>query len=359
MGDNRGFQAAAEKAVARTLFRLPRAAKRAVAGKPVRLDGQTLDLDIQLMLKLTALQGFHMGAGGDPVQRRAQLTESGDLLPSAESSPVDTRELTVAETLPGRLYTPQGLPNGSPLLVFLHGGGWVIGDMDTHDEPCRELAARAGVRVLSVDYRLAPEHKFPAAVDDSLAAYRWAREHAAKLGADPDSVALGGDSAGGNLSIVVAHQCTVAGDRVPDFLLLFYPAANPSNETRSRKLFDDGFFLTDADMTWFADHYCARELREDVRYAPGLAEDLSGLPPTYLATGGFDPLRDDGEAFGERLKAAGVPVIVRRHPELIHGFVNLGGISAAAAGAVAEAAGALRTGLSLTRTTAAPAHSPR
>jgi acetyl esterase len=349
MVDKRGFQAAAEKAVARTLFRLPRAAKRVIAGKPIRLDGQTLDLDIQLMLKLSNMQGIRMGAGGEPIQRRVQLEQSGELLPPTEIDPVDTRGLTVADTMPARLYTPQGLPDGSPLLVYLHGGGWVIGSLETHDELCRYLAVHAGVRVLSVDYRLAPEHPFPAAPQDSLAAYLWAREHAPELGADQDSVALGGDSAGGNLSAVVAHQCTLSGDRVPDFLLLFYPSANPSAETGSRKLFDEGFFLTDADMTWFADHYCPADQRGDVRYAPLLADDLSGLPPTYVATGGFDPLRDDGEAFAKRLTESGVPVVLRRHPELIHGFANMSGLSAPAAAAVAEAAGALRTGLSLAR----------
>jgi acetyl esterase len=254
----------------------------------------------------------------------------------------------VADAIPARLYTPIGLAVGSPLLVFFHGGGWVVGSLDSHDSTCRFLAENAGARVLSVDYRLAPEHPFPAAVDDALAAFDHAVAHAEELGADPGLVAVGGDSAGGNLAAAVCHQRARSGGPVPVFALLFYPAVDPSTRRASRERYGEGLFLTDADMTWFENHYLPDPAdRADPRVAVLRAEDLSGFPPTYLATAGFDPLRDEGEAFAARLREFGVAVALRRQPDLIHGFVTFLGAGNRPREATAEAVGALRAGFAV------------
>jgi len=231
-------------------------------------------------------------------------------------------------------------------LVYFHGGAWVTGSLDSHDPLCRFLAAHAGVRVLSVGYRLAPEHPFPTAVEDAAAAFGYAKEHADDLGADPDAVAVGGDSAGGGLAAVVAHLAVRAGHPGPAFLLMFYPHCDTANRSVSRELFGDGFGLNDADIEWYTDQYLPPGVdRSDPRVSIALAEDLSGLPPTYVATGGFDPLRDEGELLASRLAEAGVSVVLRREPDLMHGFANMLGISVRCREAVAQGAGALRVGL--------------
>lgn len=322
------------------LFDLPTPLRRKLAGHPVRIDGQTLDPDMQLLLRLLKLQGMDglTAAGGPPMARKA-LIESAPLVDVPRIEPVYAQTVEF-EQLRSRLYTPAGLPEGSPLLVYYHGGGWVIGDLNTHDNLCRYLALHAGVRVLSVDYRVAPEFPFPAAVEDAMTGYRYAREHARELGADPGLIAVGGDSAGGNLALVAG----LLGD--PDYVLALYPATSPGESTRSRKeLFPTGFFLTDKDMDYFADYYCPPKKREDARFAPVLAEDLSVLPPCYIATAGFDPLRDDGEAFAAKARAAGVPVVLRRHTDLIHGFGTFLRVGPRPKQALAEAAGALTSAL--------------
>ena len=341
--------------VIRVVFRvLPSAARRLLAGRPILLDGQRLDPDLQLLLRLERLTSA--GTPSVSLQRRREHLDTatalagGPILPGVLTRPVSI----VADddpgrpALPARLYTPQDLPAGSALLVFGHGGGWVTGSLDSHDAVCRYLAVQAGVRVLSVGYRLAPEHPFPAAVGDVGAAFRFALAHAVELGADPAMIALGGDSAGGNLAAVVTHLAVRAREPAPVFLLLFYPPCDAVHRSRSRELFAARFLLTDADITWFSDHYMPPPIdRGDPRASILLAEDLSGMPPTYLATAGFDPLRDEGEMFGRRLADAGVPVVLRRHAGLVHGFVNMIGLAGRCREAVAEAAGALRTGLAL------------
>jgi acetyl esterase len=340
--------AAAQAGVVRTLFALPKPVRRAIAGRPVRLDGQTLDLDVQLLLKLMAVQGFALTSGA-PEHARAMMRR-GLAVTDVTSRSVRTRDLRIpGDPVTGaRLYTPQGLAEGSPLVVYYHGGGWVIGDLDTHDGTCGYLAEQAGVRVLSVDYRLAPEHRFPTAADDAVAAFRYAVAHAEELGADPDAIAVAGDSAGGNLAAVVCH--VTARDRTarPAFALLFYPGVDASVRRASRDLFADGFLLTDADMDWFLDHYVPeRESRSDPRLSVLLSEHLADFPPTYITVGGFDPLRDEAEAFHARLTEAGVPVVLRLHPDLIHGFAGFLGVLPRAREATAEAVGALATGLAI------------
>ncbi|WAL66033.1 alpha/beta hydrolase [Amycolatopsis cynarae] len=338
-----------EAAAAQLVYALPHPLRRLIAGKPIRIDGQELALDAQLLLRLQQISGAAM-ASETPDLARAMLAQSSHLVSGKPIQPVGTQELAIPAEhgdVPATLYTPAGLAGPSGLLVFFHGGGWVIGTRASHDNTARFLAKHAGVRVLSVEYRLAPEHPFPAAADDALAAFQYAYAKAEDLGVDPERIAVGGDSAGGNLAAVVAQVTARRGGPAPAFQLLIYPALDATVRRRSRDLFADGFFLTDRDMTWFLDHYAPPEVdRTDERLSPMLTEDLSGLPPAYIVTAGFDPLRDEGEAYGERLRAAGVPAAVSRQSDLIHGFVNFLGVGRRFREATAEVAGALRVGLS-------------
>jgi acetyl esterase len=226
---------------------------------------------------------------------------------------------------PARLYVPTGAQEPGALLVYLHGGGFWGGDLDSHDGVCRFLAEQSTVRVLSVDYRLAPEHRFPAAYDDAVAAYRWAVEHAPELGADPDRLGVGGDSAGGNLAAGVAIEAARQGWPCA-VQLLVYPATQARRETRSLDLFGEGFYLTRGFMARADDSYCDGVPADDPRLSPLAAELPANLAPALLYTAGFDPLRDEGEAYGDRLRAAGVPVEATRFADQIHGFFNIVGV---------------------------------
>ena len=334
---------------ARLVFGLPRPIRRAIAGSPIRLDDQELSLDAQLLLRLQQIARVSMSKSTPELARKV-LAESQHLVSGKPIQPVATRELTIpgaSAEIPVTLYTPASATATSGLLVYYHGGGWVIGTRASHDNAARFFAHYAGVRVLSVEYRLAPEHPFPAAVDDAVAAFDFAHAKAHDLGADPDRIAVGGDSAGGNLAAVTAQVTTQCGGPAPAFQMLLYPGVDGTRRRRSRDLFGHGFFLTDTDMTWFLDHYAPAGVdRADPRLSPLVTEDLSGLPPAYVATAGFDPLRDEGEAYAAKLREAGVPAALSRQADLIHGYVNFLGIGHRFREATAEAAGALRLGLS-------------
>ena len=325
---------------------LPAGLRRRLAGPPVVVDGASLDPDLQLLLRLERMTDAGTPAAPVP-RRRAHLDTATALVGGRPPATVAGRAVVIdrldgGPPLAGRLYTPDGLAAGSPLLVYLHGGGWVTGSLNSHDTVCRYLADAGRMRVLAVDYRLAPEHPFPAAVHDAAAALGCARRRAGEWGADPEAIALGGDSAGANLAAVTAHLAVRAGERGPDRLLLFYPPCDATGRMPSRDLFGTGFLLTDADIVWFRDHYLPDAAhRADPRASILLADDLSGLPPTHLVTAGFDPIRDEGETFGRRLAEAGVPVVVRREPDLVHGFVNMIGLSGRCRAAVADAARAV------------------
>jgi len=229
--------------------------------------------------------------------------------------------------------------------VFFHGGGWVYGDLDSHDPPCRFLAERSGVRVLAVDYRLAPEHPFPAAYDDAVAAYRWVLANAESLGADVDRLGLGGDSAGGNLAAATAIEAARAGSPLA-FQLLVYPGTDATRDTVSKRLFGRDLYLTQVFMDQVMDQYVPDpEQRGDPRVSPLLADLPAGLAPAYVATAGFDPLRDEGEAYARKLADAGVEVELRRFPDQIHGFLNVVGTGCSARAACAEVAARLAVGL--------------
>jgi acetyl esterase len=227
--------------------------------------------------------------------------------------------------------------------VYFHGGGFVIGDLETHDAPCRMLCADGAQHVLSVAYRLAPEHPFPAAVDDAVAALGWAQAHAASLGADPSRVAVGGDSAGGNLAAVAAQRAAHEG-RPPIAQLLVYPVTDGVERRPSDALFDEGWFLSQADRGTFAMHYhgAVAVAPDDPRLAPLRAPDLSGLPPALVVTAGFDILRDEGEAYAEALRAAGTSARTLRVTGFGHGFIHVATVLPGARRAMRDVAAAWR-----------------
>jgi acetyl esterase len=258
------------------------------------------------------------------------------------------RNLVTDGSIPLRVYRPAGVPDSTrlPGYVYFHGGGWVIGDLDTHDVICRQLTAEAGVSVVSVDYRLAPEHKFPAAADDAWAATRWVVAHAAELGVDAGRLAVGGDSAGGTLAAVVALLARDAGGPAIALQVLLYPVTDLAAESRSYQDFADGYMLTRDGMRWFTAHYLkAPSDAADWRASPLRAPSLAGLPPALVVTAGFDPLRDEGETYARRLRDAGVRVDYVCYGGMIHGFVPMGGLLDTAGHAVALIGGALRRAL--------------
>ena len=244
--------------------------------------------------------------------------------------------------VPIRVYAPRGT-RPFPALVYFHGGGWVAGDLEMVDPLCTMLANRAGAVVVSVDYRLAPEHKFPAPLADCYAATRWVSENAAEVGVDPRRIAVGGDSAGGNLAAAV---CAMARDEGrPDlaFQVLFYPVTNMDYETASYRGNGDGYFLTTDMMRWFWGHYLEGEdAGRDPLASPLLTRDASGLPPAFVATAEFDPLRDEGEAYAALLREAGNDVTARRYEGQIHGFVTRSGIMDVGKRAIEDAAARMR-----------------
>jgi acetyl esterase len=278
-----------------------------------------------------------------PAARAAMKTR---LLAGKETPIGEIRNLTIpgpAQDIALRTYTPLDAKAAMlPGLVFFHGGGFVIGDLDTHDDLCRLLANGSFCRVVSVDYRLAPEHPFPAAVEDCYAATKWVAEHASEIGiAGP--IAVGGDSAGGNLAAVVAQLAKTQGPALA-FQLLIYPVTQlggpemPSMEENAK-----GYFLERESMQWFTRMYCPdAAMQADPRMSPLRAKDLSGLPPAYVATAGFDPLRDEGKAYADKLDAAGVSVTYVNYPGMIHGFFSLRGLIPKAREAVAAASAAVK-----------------
>jgi len=247
----------------------------------------------------------------------------------------EVRELAAsgpAGPIPVRLYRGSGTETGValPVLVFFHGGGWTIGDLDTHDIICRTLANKARCAVIAVDYRMGPEHKFPAAVEDCVAATRWVAERAGLLGIDPARIAVGGDSAGGNLAAVVAIILRDALAPPLVFQALVYPATDQRMDSASHTRFADGFLLTRDNMLWFRDNYLDPEDYDDWRASPIRAGDVARLPPAHIITAGYDPLLDEGRAYSDRLVAAGVPVLYECFEGMAHGFLTMGGVVAAA-----------------------------
>lgn len=341
--------------LARFALGLPGALQlRLAGGRPIVVDGLTLQAELQLMFTLRTLLGATSLTEGTPAQCRRRVRS--DALehqgPTIEVAAVTELEVAGgAGPVRARHYAPRG-GAGAPLLVYCHGGGFVVGDLDTTDNVCRLLCRHAGVHVLSIDYRLAPEHPFPAAFDDARAAFLWACANAAALGADVARVGVGGDSAGGqlaaSLALALASERARGVDvRAPFLQLLLYPAIDREKARPSLAHFAEGFLLERRDIERFQAWYTPQaSALDDARCAPlralRTASGLAGLAPALVVTAGFDPLRDEGEEYAALLEDAGNVCVLRRFDGLIHGFANLIGVSAASRDALIEVAGTMR-----------------
>lgn len=339
----------AGKATLHTVPRLPQRVLRLLAGPRITIDGNTLDTTLQFALAASRLAGNDgLILSENVAAARIEIDAVVAQFPRPKVD-VSSTELSLpgpAGDIPALHY--RSTEADAPLLVYYHGGGFVVGGVQTHGHLCEMICQRAGVHVLFVGYRLAPEHKAPAAYDDAYAAYRWAGEHAAELGADAGRVAVGGDSAGGNLAATVALRARDDGAPPPALQLLLYPITNFASRTRSYGLFPDGFFLRRWDMEFCQDKYLAGSGVDatDPRVSPLLADDLSGLPPAIVVTAGFDPLRDEGRQYAEALRAAGNVVDAREFGSLIHSFPNFATLGGGSAEATTEIVSALRAHLS-------------
>lgn len=292
-------------------------------GEEVIRDGRRLDPQVQAMLRLAGRVS--------PLENRDVASSRRDMARAAILGPRGPQRVHSWERdlsgpdgpLRVRFYRDANLTTTPPAICFFHGGGWVIGDLASHDGPCRELAATSGAVVMSVDYRLAPEAPYPAAIDDCLAAYRWLSEHSGELGVDGDALALMGDSAGGNLAALVALGARDQGLRPPAVQALVYPATDFTMTSRSIDTFAEGFLLTRDSMEWFRGQYLPDSERWHDPAASPLYADVTGVAPALVFTGGFDPLRDEGRAYAAKLAEAGVPVVDRCFDDQIHGFYNI------------------------------------
>lgn len=302
-----------------------------------------LDPQAKAVLDLMASAGLPALWDLSPEAARRQMKETRPPVPPIPVEGVHDRMVPGPNgEIPVRIYTPGGTPP-FPVLVYFHGGGWVIGDIETHDNTCRELTNAAGCVVVSVDYRLAPEHKFPAPLDDCYAATCWVAEHAPNIGADASRLAVGGDSAGGNLAAAVALMARDRGGPRITHQLLVYPVTDHSFETVSYRENAEGYLLTKQAMKWFWDHYLrSAEDGANPLASPLRSNNLGGLPPATVITAEFDPLRDEGEAYGHRLRGAGVDATVSRYEGMIHGFFGMTAAVDKAREAMGEAANALK-----------------
>jgi acetyl esterase len=334
-----------QKLVIKTVLSLPAPLLRLLSGgSAVYQGGRTLD---------PRLQFIAAGAKGQPAMSslsvqdaRAASAQGLALMTGKPEAGVRVEHLTLPGAegdLRARAYRPENQDSEAPLMVFAHFGGGVIGDLDTCHAFCTILADLARCAVLSVDYRLAPEHKFPAGLDDMLAAWRWAAENGPGFGAEPGRLALGGDSMGGNFAAILAQEMKRTGEPQPALQLLIYPAVDVASETQSMTTFGDAYPLSRDTMNWFMGHYMGPDADPaDLRLSPIRSEDVGGLAPAIVITAGFDPLVDQGEAYARRLKAAGTPVLYRCYDALAHGFTAFTGAVPAADIACREIAGLVR-----------------
>jgi acetyl esterase len=301
-------------------------ALRFLDGHRIKMGDRTMDPKAQIVgefVKSIRVPGFFPPLPELRQQLRVMVTlmdEPAPALPRIEDISIPGP----AGAIPARVYAPSAGTTPLPAVAYFHGGGWVQGDLETHHGLCARLAKHAGALVVAVDYRLAPEHKFPAAVDDCLAAYRWLRTKGRDVGADTGRVAVAGDSAGGNLSAVVSQLAASGGVPAPTCQVLIYPAVDFSLDTSSHKDLADGHVIPRDRILWYMEQYLRNDAdKSDLRASPLRAASLKGQPPAMIVTAGFDPLRDEGRAYGDRLREAGVDVVYREYPGQIHAFVSL------------------------------------
>lgn len=336
-----------QRAVIKALLSLPAPILRALSGGGVVYKGgRTLDPRFQFLAAAGSRQPG-METLSPPEARAASAQALGMMTGRPEPGvTVENRTIDGPEgPLDVRLYRPDARDPTAPVMVFAHFGGGVIGDLETSDVFCRILARITRGSVASVDYRLAPEHRFPAGLEDVLAAYRWARDNAETLGAPAGAVAIGGDSMGGNFAAIVAQELKRKGEPQPVLQLLIYPCVDVASETASMTTYADAYPLSRATMDWFMGHYMGPEADPaDPRLSPIRETDLSGLAPAVVVTAGFDPLVDQGEAYAIALRKAGVPVVYRCYDQLAHGFTAFTGAIPCADVACREIAGLVREG---------------
>jgi len=338
-----------QKMILRLVLSLPESwLVKMAGGKPIEIDGRVMDARAQFL--------GAQGAKGPSIrdmtvtQMRAASDTGFELMNAAPRPDILVTDISIptsAGRLNARRYAPAQASAALPGLVYYHMGGCVIGNLETCHSFCTLLSEIAGCVVLSVDYRLAPEHKFPAAVDDAIAAFRWAKANAVTLGILPGNIAVGGDSAGGYLSAIVAQTMKSAGEQGPSVQLLIYPMTDTESQDGSMKSCAEVYPLTSEVMDWFMGHYLNNpDEARDHRASPMRMSDLTGLPRAIIATAGFDPLRDQGAAYATRLREAGVPVVYRCYDRLVHAFTAMGGVIPGAQKACEELAldlaGALR-----------------
>ena len=334
------------KPFAHGIVRLPRPLLRLAAGKPARVNGQELDLHCQVIARHFYIPSEML----ESVEAtRNDYERVGMLLGHEPSSPVALRAFTVegpAGRVPCELHRPVHVAeNNAPVLIYFHGGGHVTGSLNTHRLACRQLALESYAVVIAVDYRLAPDDKFPAGIEDSLAAYDEIAARADELGVDANRIAVGGDSAGGNVAAVIAQQRRNASP-APCFQLLLVPWLDMSGYSRSYELFESGFHLSKELMDWYTGHYLNEPEDALNTLASPLLGDVQGVCPAAVLVAGFDPLRDEGQAYAHKLEAAGVPTTLRCFDSLIHPFMNFAGQVPAARSAFEEVARVLKAGLS-------------
>jgi acetyl esterase len=303
----------------------------------------TLDADAAAVFKAFQEAGRPPYESGSPAEAR-ELYLKARLITNPEPPELKSvQPLSIpspAGAIPARVYTPVKLrqtDGASPCLVFFHGGGWVIGDLDSHDVACRKLADEGQLIVIAIDYRRAPEHKFPAAVDDAIAATKWIAGNAKQIGIDASRLMVGGDSAGGNLAAVVAISARDGNGPAIAGQVLIYPATDFTMAHPSHREPETSLLLTHSVIRWFRDHYLNGPADiDDWRASPARAKTFAGLPPAYVLTAGADPLRDEGDEYAKRLKEAGVPVTYRTFPGQFHGFFTMGKLLQQANVAAAE-----------------------
>ena len=320
------------------LFSLPVFAKRLIAGRKIQIDNQVLNVDSQLLLNQ-----YYKILGGkisNSTPEEARKMVDGVVALSYSEDKInnlcDIQNKTIkcnSTELPIRIYRPKNNTNKLPTLIYYHGGGFVLGTLQMYDYLCATFSSKCNIQVISIDYRLAPEYKFPIPVTDSISAYNMLYDNASDYNIDINQLGISGDSAGGNLATIVTSDAT-KNNRIPRFQLLIYPVVR-ENESKSFDLFKEGFLLETDDMHWFANHYVHEDTnRKDPLLSPFYSDSLDMMPPSIIVIAGFDPLRDEGLEYADKLKSNGVKVILQNHPDEFHGFYHMNDILPGASFAV-------------------------
>jgi acetyl esterase len=329
---------------------LPNPILRMLGGPAIEIDGQQLAPTAQLFLRLQQLVPRPTPQSADDLTAfRHEVDRAAAMLGANVGRAVQTRDIEIPGgdgPIRARIYEPTNSPETGPLLLYYHGGGFVLGSIESHDSVCRYFAEQSHVRVVSVDYRLAPEHPFPAAIDDAIAAFNHVVKHARHFRSTPGQVAVAGDSAGANLAAAVAHDAVRNGSTPPLLSLLLYPATDVTGNHTSHQLFGEGFLLDQETLLWYRDQYLPDEQHHtDPRVALLDDTQLPGLPPTWVFTAGFDPFRDEGRTYARQLRSAGTIAHHRNYHGLLHGFANFVGADREARAAMLDIANTLKDAL--------------